>query len=201
MSGRWHRTGVNHIVEVAFGANIATDLELLAVRGSMAPTRRTRTVRRSRFGRCSSRTSAWTSWAATTSPRGQGRSRPGRQRGARCRLDRHADRGAVSTRGDCGCPRGPRGVSPARACACSALIWVPLAGDGQAGVTLSYDRIQSVFAEGNFVLTVSEGALGGRHTSFYHLFRVWPAMSHLLMSSSGSTSSSNSRALQRAAKS
>ena len=28
--------GVNHIVEVAFGANIATDLELLAVHGSIA---------------------------------------------------------------------------------------------------------------------------------------------------------------------
>jgi len=28
--------GIHHIVEVAFGANIATDLELLAVRGSVA---------------------------------------------------------------------------------------------------------------------------------------------------------------------
>ena len=28
--------GVNHIVEVAFGANLATDLEVLAVRGSVA---------------------------------------------------------------------------------------------------------------------------------------------------------------------
>ena len=40
------------------------------------------------------------------------------------------------------------------------------------GVTLKYDRIHKVFAHGNFVLTVSEGTLGGRHTSFYDLFRV-----------------------------
>jgi NADPH:quinone reductase len=29
-------TGVHHIIEVAFGANIATDLDLLAIRGSVA---------------------------------------------------------------------------------------------------------------------------------------------------------------------
>jgi predicted SnoaL-like aldol condensation-catalyzing enzyme len=40
------------------------------------------------------------------------------------------------------------------------------------GVTLKYDRIHKVLAQGNFVLTVSEGALGGRLTSFYDLFRV-----------------------------
>ena len=40
------------------------------------------------------------------------------------------------------------------------------------GVTLKYDRIHKVFAQGNSVLTVSEGTLGGRHTSFYDLFRV-----------------------------
>jgi hypothetical protein len=39
-------------------------------------------------------------------------------------------------------------------------------------VTLKYDRIHKVFAQGNFLLTVSEGTLGGRHTSFYDLFRV-----------------------------
>ena len=42
----------------------------------------------------------------------------------------------------------------------------------EKGVTLKYDRIHKVLAQGNFVLTVSEGALGGRHTSFYDLFRV-----------------------------
>jgi predicted SnoaL-like aldol condensation-catalyzing enzyme len=40
------------------------------------------------------------------------------------------------------------------------------------GVTLKYDRIHRAFAQGNFVLTVSEGSLAGRHTSFYDLFRV-----------------------------
>ena len=40
------------------------------------------------------------------------------------------------------------------------------------GMTMKYDRIHKVLGEGNFVLTVSEGTLGGRHTSFYDLFRV-----------------------------
>jgi predicted SnoaL-like aldol condensation-catalyzing enzyme len=31
---------------------------------------------------------------------------------------------------------------------------------------------RGAFAYGNFVLTVSAGTLGGRHTSFYDLFRV-----------------------------
>ena len=41
-----------------------------------------------------------------------------------------------------------------------------------AGVTMRYDRIHQVLGEGNFVLVVSEGALGGAATSFYDLFRV-----------------------------
>lgn len=40
------------------------------------------------------------------------------------------------------------------------------------GITLKFDRIHKVLAQGNFVLTISEGALGARHTSFYDLFRV-----------------------------
>jgi predicted SnoaL-like aldol condensation-catalyzing enzyme len=40
------------------------------------------------------------------------------------------------------------------------------------GVTMKYDRIHKVLGEGNFVLVVSEGSFGGRHTSFYDLFRV-----------------------------
>jgi predicted SnoaL-like aldol condensation-catalyzing enzyme len=40
------------------------------------------------------------------------------------------------------------------------------------GMTLKYDRIHTVLREGNFVLVVSEGHLGGRHSSFYDLFRV-----------------------------
>ena len=40
------------------------------------------------------------------------------------------------------------------------------------GITIKYDRIHRVLGEGNFVLVVSEGNLGGRHSSFYDLFRV-----------------------------
>jgi len=40
------------------------------------------------------------------------------------------------------------------------------------GISLKYDRIHTVIGEGNFVLVVSEGHLGGRHSSFYDLFRV-----------------------------
>jgi predicted SnoaL-like aldol condensation-catalyzing enzyme len=43
----------------------------------------------------------------------------------------------------------------------------------KAGITLKYDRVHKVLGEGNFVLTVSEGSLGGKHTSFYDLFRVY----------------------------
>lgn len=42
----------------------------------------------------------------------------------------------------------------------------------EQGITMNYDKIHLVVAEGNFVLTVSEGTLGGAHTSFYDLFRV-----------------------------
>lgn len=41
-----------------------------------------------------------------------------------------------------------------------------------AGHAIEYDRIHRVLAEGNFVLTVSEGSLEGAHSSFYDLFRV-----------------------------
>lgn len=40
------------------------------------------------------------------------------------------------------------------------------------GVTMRYDRVHKVLGEGNFVLAVSEGSLGGRPTSFYDLFRL-----------------------------
>jgi predicted SnoaL-like aldol condensation-catalyzing enzyme len=41
-----------------------------------------------------------------------------------------------------------------------------------AGITMKYDKIHKVLGEGNFVLVVSEGHLGGKHSSFYDLFRV-----------------------------
>lgn len=47
-----------------------------------------------------------------------------------------------------------------------------LAAMAAQGITLKYDRIHTVIGEGNFVLVVSEGAIGGRHSSFYDLFRV-----------------------------
>lgn len=45
-------------------------------------------------------------------------------------------------------------------------------GIEEAGITMEYDEIHMVLAEGNFVLTVSEGEFGGDHTAFYDLFRV-----------------------------
>jgi len=41
-----------------------------------------------------------------------------------------------------------------------------------AGISIVYDRIHRLLAEGNFVICVSEGALDGVHASFYDLFRV-----------------------------
>ena len=35
-----------------------------------------------------------------------------------------------------------------------------------------YDKIHRILAEGNFVLCVTEGSLGGTHSSFYDLFRI-----------------------------
>jgi predicted SnoaL-like aldol condensation-catalyzing enzyme len=59
------------------------------------------------------------------------------------------------------------------------LIPDQLSGLGKAlgemarqGITLKYDSIHQVLGEGNFVLVVSEGHLGGKHSSFYDLFRV-----------------------------
>jgi len=40
------------------------------------------------------------------------------------------------------------------------------------GTTTKYNRIHRVLAEGNFVLSVSEGSLDGVHSAFYDLFRV-----------------------------
>ena len=37
---------------------------------------------------------------------------------------------------------------------------------------IQYDRLHRVLAEGNFVLSVSEGSRGGVPSAFYDLFRV-----------------------------
>jgi predicted SnoaL-like aldol condensation-catalyzing enzyme len=38
--------------------------------------------------------------------------------------------------------------------------------------TIKYDKMHRILAEGNFVLTVSEGSVNGVHSSFFDLFRV-----------------------------
>ncbi len=40
------------------------------------------------------------------------------------------------------------------------------------GITMKYDKVHKVLAEGNFVLVISEGKFGGKHMAFYDLFRV-----------------------------
>ena len=40
------------------------------------------------------------------------------------------------------------------------------------GITIIYEKMHRILAEGNFVLTVSEGSVNGVHSSFFDLFRV-----------------------------
>ncbi len=40
------------------------------------------------------------------------------------------------------------------------------------GIAMKYAKIHKVLGEGDLVLVVSEGEFGGKHTSFYDLFRV-----------------------------
>jgi len=40
------------------------------------------------------------------------------------------------------------------------------------GLSIVYDRTHRLLAEGNFVLSVSEGQRDGVHSSFYDLFRL-----------------------------
>lgn len=48
-----------------------------------------------------------------------------------------------------------------------------LSGPSSAdGVTIRYHKLHRLLAEGNFVLSVSEGSLNEVHTSFYDLYRV-----------------------------
>jgi predicted SnoaL-like aldol condensation-catalyzing enzyme len=42
----------------------------------------------------------------------------------------------------------------------------------QKGITMEYSEVHKVIGEGNFVLTLSEGALGGEPTAYYDLFRL-----------------------------
>ena len=42
----------------------------------------------------------------------------------------------------------------------------------EQGIEMIYDETHMVLAQGNFVLSVSEGTYGGEHTSYYDLWRV-----------------------------
>lgn len=47
-----------------------------------------------------------------------------------------------------------------------------LAEMAKQGMIMKYDQLHMVIGQGNFVLTVSEGTLGSKPTSFYDLFRL-----------------------------
>lgn len=53
-----------------------------------------------------------------------------------------------------------------------SALYSALEGSENGERHINYVRIHRVLAEGNFVLCVSEGELGGIHTAFYDLFRV-----------------------------
>ncbi len=61
----------------------------------------------------------------------------------------------------------------------NSMIGDGLSGLGKAleemaknGVTMIYEKNHITLGEGNFVLSVNEGKFGGKHTSFYDLFRI-----------------------------
>ena len=61
----------------------------------------------------------------------------------------------------------------------NSVIADGLNGLGQAleqmaaqGIKMVYDKNHLVLGEGNFVLSISEGSLGGEHVSYYDLFRI-----------------------------
>jgi predicted SnoaL-like aldol condensation-catalyzing enzyme len=54
----------------------------------------------------------------------------------------------------------------------SSELGAALQAMAERGIVMKYHRIHKVLGEGNFVLTVSEGELAGRHSAFYDLFRL-----------------------------
>ena len=54
----------------------------------------------------------------------------------------------------------------------SALESTLSEAESSGSTTIRYNRIHRILAEGNFVLSVCEGSLGGTHSSFYDLFRL-----------------------------
>lgn len=69
-------------------------------------------------------------------------------------------------------PQGYAEHNPHLADGVSALRTALEATDSDGRRHVDYHRVHRVLAEGNFVLCVSEGALGGVHSAFYDLFRV-----------------------------
>lgn len=61
--------------------------------------------------------------------------------------------------------------NPRRADGVSAMHEA-LKNHSEESAAVHYDRNHRILAEGNFVLSVSEGTRGGAHTAFYDLFRV-----------------------------
>ena len=49
---------------------------------------------------------------------------------------------------------------------------IALEVEDERGRRIDYHRVHRILAEGNFVLSVSEGNYGGDHTAFYDLFRL-----------------------------
>ncbi len=47
-----------------------------------------------------------------------------------------------------------------------------LEGMAKAGLTMKYDAIHKIIGEGDFVLAMCEGSLGGQHKAFYDMFRI-----------------------------
>jgi predicted SnoaL-like aldol condensation-catalyzing enzyme len=46
------------------------------------------------------------------------------------------------------------------------------AAESSEGITIKYDKMHRILAEGNFVVSVCEGSVNGIHSSFFDLFRV-----------------------------
>lgn len=54
----------------------------------------------------------------------------------------------------------------------SEALQLALSTKSLSGFKINYDQLHRVLAEGNFVLSVSEGSLDDTHCAFYDLFRV-----------------------------
>ncbi|KGJ94047.1 nuclear transport factor 2 family protein [Colwellia psychrerythraea] len=53
-----------------------------------------------------------------------------------------------------------------------AALRLALSNKSKKDYTITYAKVHRILAEGNFVLSVSEGQFDGQHSSFYDLFRL-----------------------------